>query len=1214
MLGAAFRPRCPTNDCSGHLIRDGPVKRPRRVVDVDRCFWLVGHSYACSQGTCRKKFRSWDQRVLARIPQPLAAEFPAHLTWRSGLSKRAFGVLRSCIQHGMGSSEAADLFRMQHLRRYDEMRLQYLQKKFAQMELFMGESGQSEDYEVYPAFEDHCTGGFTPSGQWLRDVYDDFIESHRNELNQHTAMGSGRVCAIDHSHKLAKHVFKVDGVPIFTALLTVTNEKGEIVVCVFVATKSHSQFDDALQRLAHDLEFYGHCLPEVFYTDNMVDKAMLERIFLSLLEAVIPVEKYSHLPLFDTPSFVCNPIVLDSETSINNTIQAILEDVPDHGEIVVGFNSEWNVDMTQYGRFNGNSPPAVIQIAYREAVYILQVGEMLSRASLPNQLVNFLCHAQVIKAGRQVNGDLGRLATACNRPPSDFQGGLDLAAFAKARFLVKKATLSLADLVASLLHQCLPKPASERISSNWSDNELSQAQLEYAARDAYASLRLYNKINETPLPTPSTSAESPAPGMPVILLTDDNKIPAARGTVLTITDVLVPAAIIGINKDDNKQPRSLASFGTAPFDVIAHHAHVRLVPTPATTSSSTSSLSSSGPLPASETPPTEPSEDLISAFESLDEPDPVDAPPATAESATPDPASATAGVAALGEQACDYLRYLHTVRSHVLKDIFHVFHMLYLSHTHGLRLAFIRAFRDTCLIPHPADKARIEAYLKTKDLTWEDMLRFRPKWLWHRCRRTVPPPELLYPLVRELFLLYGPLKDAKTGLPLFNAAAWKIAKNILELIRYGYVSDIPGVILYYCIGFDKEAGGLPLYRCIRGTNMVEGGVHTHLLKKLPSRGASVRHMVACLLDFVLRHNLTVGHFNSTGKKYAGHDSIWLTNQIQQLEITLGEYYGKAPLELSWVNGNLFEQSEQSVGIVKIPQSICTSLEIQSYNTATDSKQKQAYLAKMQGTRIPVLPVHTVAEKKLFASLMRTSEKFSSCKNSITAAATVIWNRSANPTEMIFYKLEEQLTSYFNGAYKDGANIRLSCSRIRDETSAFEKTIREPSRSNHIVNAPSSELVLHRVTAGFANAPSPEPTASSSTPPLAYTTSFSAVNQLSLPTAQSTIANSRKRALDDDAAASLPAPKRVQPTKVRHCPRCTMVSCAGRNGWYKCTNSCADCGKRKVVDCAGRSSRAKDKIRCVEASKLPPDQLTDEACSHLGITRHNLPTAQSRLAF
>ena len=170
-----------------------------------------------------------------------------------------------------------------------------------------------------------------------------------------------------------KHVFKIDGVPIFSALLTVTNEKGEIRVCIFVATKSHSQFEDALRRVADDLVVYGHDLPEAFYTDNMVDKAMLEKIFISLRNDVVPVEKHAHLPLLDVPAYVLSPTILDSTTAINNTLRGVLDDVPADGCIVVVFDSEWNVDITPHGRLNHRGPPAVIQIAYKECVYILQV-------------------------------------------------------------------------------------------------------------------------------------------------------------------------------------------------------------------------------------------------------------------------------------------------------------------------------------------------------------------------------------------------------------------------------------------------------------------------------------------------------------------------------------------------------------------------------------------------------------------------------------------------------------------------------------------------------------------------------------------------------------------------------------------------------------------------------------------------------------------------
>ena len=150
--------------------------------------------------------------------------------------------------------------------------------------------------------------------------------------------------------------------------------------------------------------------------------------------------------------------------------------------------------------------------------------------------------------------------------------------------------------------------------------------------------------------------------------------------------------------------------------------------------------------------------------------------------------------------------------------------------------------------------------------------------------------------------------------------------------------------------------------------------------------------------------MQVGHFNSTGKRYIGYDSIWLVNNIQGLEITLAECYKKLPLELAWVNGNLYQKTQQTIGIIKISQTICAPVKIQPYNEEADSKQKQAYLAKMQGTRKPVLPVHTLAEKMLFNKLMRTSPAFQNCKTAISAAAAEIWNREAEKEQDVYYKV------------------------------------------------------------------------------------------------------------------------------------------------------------------------------------------------------------------
>jgi hypothetical protein len=89
-------------------------------------------------------------------------------------------------------------------------------------------------------------------------------------------MLSAYICAIDHSHKITKHIVSVNGVPVFIGLLTVTNECGEICVLALVATKAHAQFEIALTEMRRSLEKYGHSQPVLFYTDNISDRPFLE--------------------------------------------------------------------------------------------------------------------------------------------------------------------------------------------------------------------------------------------------------------------------------------------------------------------------------------------------------------------------------------------------------------------------------------------------------------------------------------------------------------------------------------------------------------------------------------------------------------------------------------------------------------------------------------------------------------------------------------------------------------------------------------------------------------------------------------------------------------------------------------------------------------------------------------------------------------------------
>ena len=65
------------------------------------------------------------------------------------------------------------------------------------------------------------------------------------------------------------------------------------------------------------------------------------------------------------------------------------------------------------------------------------------------------------------------------------------------------------------------------------------------------------------------------------------------------------------------------------------------------------------------------------------------------------------------------------IRSRVLKDVFHVFNMFYISTAHGLRLDFFQALRDAIFIPDKDDKRRILAWASKQDppQTWDQLLR-----------------------------------------------------------------------------------------------------------------------------------------------------------------------------------------------------------------------------------------------------------------------------------------------------------------------------------------------------------------------------------------------------------------------------------------------------------------------------------------------------------
>ncbi|KIM43649.1 hypothetical protein M413DRAFT_25978 [Hebeloma cylindrosporum] len=240
------------------------------------------------------------------------------------------------------------------------------------------ESAQRNENRLLPLYATHQSFWFPQPSMF-------FILQRKGVSPQHLYNPNAEICALDHSHKIMKHIAKVNGEEVFTALLTVTNQLGEIRSCNLVATKSHAQFEEALKQIQWSLELYGHILPYLFFTDNMADKQFLEHCFPSLSESVVPVEKYQNLEPLVVPDNV--PIFIKkSKSAINDAMHTIIDDLPpdDSGaKIVIGFDSEWNVELSGNGNVIERGKTAIIQIAYKEQIYVLQIGDMVQYFTMP---------------------------------------------------------------------------------------------------------------------------------------------------------------------------------------------------------------------------------------------------------------------------------------------------------------------------------------------------------------------------------------------------------------------------------------------------------------------------------------------------------------------------------------------------------------------------------------------------------------------------------------------------------------------------------------------------------------------------------------------------------------------------------------------------------------------------------------------------------------
>jgi hypothetical protein len=207
---------CPK--CGKELEKNG-IAAPRRIVDIDSCFWLLTWRYQCRP--CATHFQGWSTDLLETLPRYIRLAFPAFLSYRSGISTALTQLLRTCYQHKMGAASIRALLLEMHTRKFDQRCTQYLEaglevelrnRSVIEAQSTTGRRQTSlNDTFGYPDpkmpflgsfWDTNGYAGFVPSTSYLIDVYNKLVDASCPPADQHTSLLPVDQISIDDSHKV----------------------------------------------------------------------------------------------------------------------------------------------------------------------------------------------------------------------------------------------------------------------------------------------------------------------------------------------------------------------------------------------------------------------------------------------------------------------------------------------------------------------------------------------------------------------------------------------------------------------------------------------------------------------------------------------------------------------------------------------------------------------------------------------------------------------------------------------------------------------------------------------------------------------------------------------------------------------------------------------------------------------------------------------------
>jgi ribonuclease D len=190
----------------------------------------------------------------------------------------------------------------------------------------------------------------------------------------------------------------------------------------------------------------------------------------SVFPTNITPELISELPL---RQFTGRIVLVDTITGLHEALKML------SGHAILGFDTETKPSFKK-GHINRVS---MLQLSDHDICFIIR----MNKVGLCDELVHILSSTSIVKVGLSIRDDFRELSRLRHFHPAGF---IDLQSYVEDFGIQDKSLKKLSALIMGY------RISKSQQTSNWESEHLTEAQLVYAATDAWICLEIYKKLKE----------------------------------------------------------------------------------------------------------------------------------------------------------------------------------------------------------------------------------------------------------------------------------------------------------------------------------------------------------------------------------------------------------------------------------------------------------------------------------------------------------------------------------------------------------------------------------------------------------------------------------------------------------------------------------------------------------------------------------------------